>query len=160
MVKYHTDSEKGNPLPPHMLLFPINSMCSFICTTPQTGLHIPQPFLHQSWSTGWNKKLLNGSTPWMVDPTTHRTLSKRSYHAATYRSLILYSKSDNWRLFGKQQANTCQVTHINTVLFCGLYIDKCIIEFLQYSDPMHTVSDFRNRATKQLQNYGVINNEF
>ena len=25
MVKDHSDSEKGNPLPPHMLLFPINS---------------------------------------------------------------------------------------------------------------------------------------
>ena len=62
MVKYHTDSEKGNLLPPHMLLFPINSMCSFICTTPQTGLHIPQPFSHHSWSTGWNEKLLNGLT--------------------------------------------------------------------------------------------------
>ena len=37
MVKDHSDSEKGNPLPPHMLLFPINSKGSFICTIPQTG---------------------------------------------------------------------------------------------------------------------------
>ena len=43
MVKYHSDSERGNPLlPPHGLLFPINSKGSFICTIPQTGLHIPQ----------------------------------------------------------------------------------------------------------------------
>ena len=28
---------KGNPLPPHRLLFPINSKGSFICTDPQTG---------------------------------------------------------------------------------------------------------------------------
>ena len=34
MVKYHTDSERGNPLPPHGLLFPINSKGSFICTIP------------------------------------------------------------------------------------------------------------------------------
>ena len=26
MVKYHTDSERGNPLPPHELLFPICTM--------------------------------------------------------------------------------------------------------------------------------------
>ena len=32
--------------------FPINSKGSFICTFPQTGLHIPRPLLHQSWSTG------------------------------------------------------------------------------------------------------------
>ena len=37
MVKDHSDSEKGNPLPPHRLLFSINSKDSFICTIPQTG---------------------------------------------------------------------------------------------------------------------------
>ena len=37
MVKDHSYSEKGNPLPPHRLLFPINSKGSFICTVPQTG---------------------------------------------------------------------------------------------------------------------------
>ena len=36
IVKDHSDSEKGNPLPPHSLLFPINSKGSFICTIPQT----------------------------------------------------------------------------------------------------------------------------
>ena len=37
MVKDHSDSERANPLPPHGLLFPINSNGSFICTIPQTG---------------------------------------------------------------------------------------------------------------------------
>ena len=37
MVKDHSDSERGNPLPPHGLLFPINSKGSFICTIPQRG---------------------------------------------------------------------------------------------------------------------------
>ena len=36
MVMDHSDSDKGNPLPPHRLLFP-NSKGSFICTIPQTG---------------------------------------------------------------------------------------------------------------------------
>ena len=31
MVKDDSDRERGNPLPPHGLLFPINSKCSFIC---------------------------------------------------------------------------------------------------------------------------------
>ena len=56
MVKYHTYNERGNPLPPHGLLFPINSKGYFICTIPQTGWYIPWPLLHQSWSTGWNEK--------------------------------------------------------------------------------------------------------
>ena len=37
MVKDHSDSERGNPLPPYGLLFPINNKGSFICTIPQTG---------------------------------------------------------------------------------------------------------------------------
>ena len=32
MVKDHSDSEKGNLLPPHRLLLSINSKGSFICT--------------------------------------------------------------------------------------------------------------------------------
>ena len=58
MVKYHTDSERENPVPSlHGLLFPINSNSYFICTIPQTGLHIPRPLLHQSWSTGFLDKM-------------------------------------------------------------------------------------------------------
>ena len=37
MVKDHSDSEKGNLLPPHRLLLSINSKGYFICTIPQTG---------------------------------------------------------------------------------------------------------------------------
>ena len=37
MVKDHSDSERGNPLPPHRLLFLISSKGSFMCTIPQTG---------------------------------------------------------------------------------------------------------------------------
>ena len=36
-VKDHSDNERGNPLPPHGLLFPISSKGSFICIIPQTG---------------------------------------------------------------------------------------------------------------------------
>ena len=37
MVKDHSDSERGNPLPPpHGLLFYFSSKGSFICTIPQT----------------------------------------------------------------------------------------------------------------------------
>ena len=36
MVMDHSDSERGNPLPPHGLLFPISSKGYFICTIPQT----------------------------------------------------------------------------------------------------------------------------
>ena len=37
MVKDHSESERGNLLPPHGLLFLISSKGSFICIIPQTG---------------------------------------------------------------------------------------------------------------------------
>ena len=37
MVKDDSDTERGNPLPPFGLLFPINNKGSFICIIPQTG---------------------------------------------------------------------------------------------------------------------------
>ena len=45
MVKDHSDSERGNLQLPHD---------AFICIIPQTA--IPQPLLHQYWSTAWNEK--------------------------------------------------------------------------------------------------------
>ena len=39
MVKDHSESERGNPLPPHGLLIPISSKGSFICIIQQTGEH-------------------------------------------------------------------------------------------------------------------------
>ena len=40
MVKDHSDSERGNPPPPHGLFFSINSKGSFICTIPQTEINL------------------------------------------------------------------------------------------------------------------------
>ena len=37
MVKDHSDSERENPLLPHVLHFTINSKGCFICIIPQTG---------------------------------------------------------------------------------------------------------------------------
>ena len=56
MVSDHSDIDRENLLLPHGLLFLISIKGSFICTIPQTGGHIPQPLLHQSWSTGWNDR--------------------------------------------------------------------------------------------------------
>ena len=39
MVKDHSDSERENLLPPHGLLFSINSKGSFICTIPLRIAH-------------------------------------------------------------------------------------------------------------------------
>ena len=43
MVKDHSDSERGNLLPPQGLLFLIRCKGSFIKIIPQTRQHIPEP---------------------------------------------------------------------------------------------------------------------
>ena len=84
MVKDHSDSERGNPLPPHRLLFPIGNKDYFICTRQDSIYHV-------IWYT--SRGALAGTRnssmgpPWRIDPTTHRTMSERFYHGATYRSL-------------------------------------------------------------------------
>ena len=82
MVKYNSDSERGNPLTPfHGLVFPLYDLlyemyvcmyvrmracvcvCICVCMYPvlQRGQYMTQPLLHQLWSTGWNEKWLNDS---------------------------------------------------------------------------------------------------
>ena len=50
MVKDHSDSERGNTLPPHGLL--AERVHLYVPS------HIPRPLLDQSWSTGWNENRL------------------------------------------------------------------------------------------------------
>ena len=86
MVKDHSDSEIGNPLPPHGLLFPISSKGYFICIIPQKGYNIPR-------STGWNEKKLNRSTmkDRSDDPSHHeRMLLPRNYISLPVQSRMSY----------------------------------------------------------------------
>ena len=46
MVKNHSQSERGNPLPPHGLLFPIGCKGSFITITPHTTAFVKPIVLH------------------------------------------------------------------------------------------------------------------
>ena len=75
-VKDHTDRERGN-------CFRLTARVLLYASPQQTGLHIRRPLLYQSWSTGWNEKELNGSTPWRIDPMTHRTMNELFFHGAT-----------------------------------------------------------------------------
>ena len=66
MVKDHSDSEKGNPLPPHRLLLSINSKGFFYMHHSTDRITHTTAFdIHQSWSTGWNEnKCFNYTTYW------------------------------------------------------------------------------------------------
>ena len=63
MVKDHSVSEMGNLLLPlHWLLFSISSKGFFYGPSHRQNSTYHDPWLHQSWSTGWNDKYLNGFT--------------------------------------------------------------------------------------------------
>ena len=38
------------------------------------------------WALAGTRNKLNGSTPWRINPTTHHTMSERSYHRAQNKS--------------------------------------------------------------------------
>ena len=89
MVKDHSDSERGNLLPPHRLLFPISSKGSFICIIPrQDNTYHSLCYTSRGALAGTRNSSMD--PPWRIDPMTHRTMSERSYHGATSRSSFLW----------------------------------------------------------------------
>ena len=84
MVKDHSDSDKGNPLLPHGLLFPISSKGSFICTRIAHTMAFVTPVMDH-----WLEREI---APWVHpmkdqsdDPSHHeRTLLPRSYISLPY----------------------------------------------------------------------------
>ena len=102
MVKFNTDSERGNPLPPHVLLFlatarvllyaPFNRQYStyhILCYTSRGALTGPR-----------NSSM---GPPWRINPTPHRTMNECYYHGATFRSLSgMMHVKDPLLLIGKR----------------------------------------------------------
>ena len=83
MVKDHSDSERGNPLLPHGLLFPISSKGSFICTIPDRIAHttafvtpVVEDWLEREIECG--KKTMHCSKHTATDPY-YQQVSRDSY---------------------------------------------------------------------------------
>ena len=77
MVKDHSDSEMGNQLPPHGLLFPISSNGSFICIISTTVFVTP---LVEHWLEREIAQWVHPTKDRPDDPSHHeRTLLPRNY---------------------------------------------------------------------------------
>ena len=86
MVKDQFDSEKGNPLLPHGLFFPIDIRVLLYAPS-----HRQDCTYHGLCCTsrGPLARMRNssmGPPPWRINPTTDHTMSERSHHGATSRS--------------------------------------------------------------------------
>ena len=76
MVKDHSDSEKGNPLPPHRLLFRLTArVLLYAPSHRQDNTYHGLCYTSRGALAGMRNSLMG---PWRIDPTTHRTLSERS----------------------------------------------------------------------------------
>ena len=83
MVKDHSDSERGNLLPPHGVLFPINSKGSFIWTIPTDRITHTTAFVTPVVEHWLEREIAQWVHPMKErsdDPSHHeRTLLPRSY---------------------------------------------------------------------------------
>ena len=86
MIKDHSDSERGNPLPPHRLLFPISNMGYFICIIPDRITHT-KSFVTPVVEHWLERKIAQ----WVHCERSIRrpiTPRERSYHGAKSRSFL------------------------------------------------------------------------
>ena len=98
MVSDNSDSERGNALPPHRLLFLISSNGSFICIIPDRIIRIT------AFVTPVTEHWLECKIAQWVDATTHHTMSEGSYHGATSRSCLYVGATET-------TDEVCPVTH-------------------------------------------------
>ena len=91
MVKDHSDSEKGNPLPLHRLLLLINSKGSFICTIPHRTAHT-MAFVTPVMDNWPEREIAQWVHPMKDHLTSHHTMSEHSYHGATIVSEVRISE--------------------------------------------------------------------
>ena len=85
MIEDHSDSERRNPLPPLPgLLFSISIILLYAPSHRQDSTY--HSLCYISHGALAETKNTSVGLPWRINPTTHRTMSKRSYHGATSRS--------------------------------------------------------------------------
>ena len=128
MVMDHSDSEKGNPLPQHRLLFPINSNGSFICTIPTDRIAHTTAFVTpvvEHWLEGEIAQWVHPMKDRSDDPSHHeRTLLPRSYISlprtkTSHKNNIQQQNiNNNIRCLGRK-GTTPKGTHEDVVVILG-----------------------------------------
>ena len=103
IVKDHSDSERGNPLPPHGLLFPINSKGYFICGIQTDMIAHTTAFVTpvvEHWLEREIAQWVHPMKDRSDDPSHHeRTLLPRSYislpNCPVHKSLFRIKRSSS-----------------------------------------------------------------
>ena len=132
---------RGDSLSPHRLHFPISRKGSFICTFPQTELHIPQPLVDQLWITGWNKCIRHagsihhswGSKSLLQSalPPELRPAPRDVYRVITVKPLLHLTRLAKW--METEQSPLKYGYHLAYIrcvsVACPLAFSKCFVQF-------------------------------
>ena len=92
MVKYHSDSEREQTRCRHYMSYSFRLTASFFFIymhRPTDRIAHTTDFVVTPVVEHWlEREIAQWVHPqWRIDPTTHRTMSERSYHGATFRSV-------------------------------------------------------------------------
>ena len=86
MVKNHSDSGRGNPLPPHGYSFRLTArVLLYAPSHRQDSTYHSLCYTSHGALAGTRNSSMG--PPWRIDSMNHCTMSERSYHGATSRSL-------------------------------------------------------------------------
>ena len=107
MVKDHTDSERGNPLPPHRLLFPISSKGFFYMHHPTERIAHTTAFVTPVVEHWLEREIAQWVHQEGTIPMTHHTMSEHSYHGATSRSHHGLCFTSREALVGTRNSSMC-----------------------------------------------------
>ena len=118
MVKDHSDSERGNPLPPHGLLFPISSKGFFYMHHPTDRITHTTAFVTpvvERWLEREIAQWVHTMKDRSDDPSHHeRTLLPRSYISPPNQKKATGPDNAN-RLVGNGYASRCRCSSPKTL---------------------------------------------
>ena len=146
MVKDHSDSKRGNLLPPHGLTFRLAArVLLYAPSHRQDSTYHGLCYTSRGALAGTRNSLMG--PPWRVNSMINRTMSKRSYHRATSRTLFSFKEMllsflllcfvlDTWKHFD----NLAYKVIIFSCLGC-----HCLYCYL-------LLTTLKNKSTKTIHN--------
>ena len=162
MVKDHSVSERGNPLLPHGLLFPISSKGSFYIYHPSDRIAFVTPVVEHwlEWEIPqWvyhEGSIRQPITPWADALTTElhlapfgRTEWNIRYPVQTTRCLMLVGQWITWHTFDpKEWANFQVILHS---VISGDFVLTCLIDLYNSYFDLHLRCYYHLNGSEQSQ---------
>ena len=148
MVKDHSDSERGNPLPPHCYPFRLAArVLLYASSHRQYNTYHGLCYTSRGALAGMRNRSMG--PPWRMNPMTHRTMSERSSHGATSSSCV------RKKMLHLAVANLARLVMFKQRQEANV---GSVVDSLEHHDVISTrvqlhdvIEDIRNGSTRQKQ---------